>query len=1175
MRSTVALAVGCVLAASLALCPIASAESVLYRVNCGGPELPALDAGPSWSSDTQGAGASPYVNAAATGDNTFSYSAPIQAPHASVPAYVPLGVFDHERWDLTELPEMQWEFPVPNGTYRVNLMFAEAYVGTQSVGARVFDVECENVLRLDDYDIFEHFGGYTPGTETFLATVTDGSLSIEFLHTIFDAPAIRGIEIRTVNVSGALAPSSTNVGFGTIVVGQSSAPRQIVLTNLGSPGDPTITISGATIAGPFTHTLTPQSLAPGQTRAFNVTFSPTSAGPANGSIEIVHDGNDPPLTILLSGQGTSTPIISFGKNVLSGTVLTNPTSLQFGPDGRLYVAQQNGLIRIYGIARSGPGQYAVTSTETITSVQALPNHDDDGTPNPSIDTRLVTGLCVAGTASNPVLFVTSSDPRIHVAGDINLDTNSGVISRLTWNGASWVHLDLVRGLPRSENDHSTNGLTYDAVNNRLYVGEGGNTNMGAPSNNFSFLPEYALAAAILSVDLTAIGESTYDLPTLDDETRAGVEDANDPFGGNDGLNQAKLVPGGPVQVHSPGWRNPFDVVLHSSGRLYAIDNGPNAGWGGPPIGEGPGDGCTNADNDGNSLTLADNLHLIPGAGFYAGHPNPTRASTANTFNASNPQSPVAAGNPVECEYLEPGVPVASGGDGALAVWNFSTNGMVEYRASNFAGQMQGDLLASSFNNTVERIALSAQGDSARLVQSLFSNVGITPLDMTAQSDADTFPGTIWVADFIGNQVIVFEPTDYEGGGFLCDGTDDPQLDEDGDGYDNADEIDNSSNPCSAADVPADFDHDFISDRNDTDDDNDGIPDLTDAFARDSTNGATALPVQYSWDGGDPGFGLFGLGFTGLMVDGVTDYLTMYDPVLITAGGAAGKFTIDAVPAGDALGDLNNQRYAFQFGVAVSGATGPFRVASRLSSPYFSGQAPADSQSQGIVIGDGGDENYLKLVLTGDAGAPALALVHEVAGVPTLDLWPAPGFFAGTGVDLMLDVDPVAATVQPRAGLAGQPSAAIGPPIALTPGSSLHSAVTAAPALAVGVIATSRGGAPFTATWDFFDVTLLSMVGVEPPSRPRTLRLLPAFPNPSATGATLRFDLPVAARVRLALYDVNGTRVRTLEDARRSAGSHSLRWDGRDDRGRPLPAGVYFERLEVDREVRTQRIAVIR
>lgn len=1169
------LAAGSALTCFLSTAAIAWADTVVYRVNCGGPAAAALDAGPPWSGDSGGPGTSPWVNAGAAGDYVFGSSAPIQAPHPSVPSYVPAAVFADERWDPGSAPEMQWEFPVANGTYRVNLMFAEGYSGTQSPGARLMDVACEGGVRLDDYDVYAHFGGYTPGMETFLVTVVDGSLSLEFRHTPFDDPAIRGIEILAATQSGVLAPSSTNLGFGTVLLGQASAPQSVILTNLGAPGDPSISITGATANGPFTHTLTPQVLGPGQARTFNVTFAPVATGSATGSIEVSHSGTNTPLVIGLAGQGSATAAIGFGKSGLAGASLANPTTLQFGPDGRLYVGQRDGLIRIYGVTRNGANDYAVTSSETITSVQALPNHNDDGSPNPAIGTRLVTGLLVTGTAAQPVIHVTSSDPRMAVAGDIGLDTNSGVLTRLSWNGSSWAHVDLVRGLPRCENDHATNGLALDPATNTLFIAQGGNTNMGAPSNNFSFLPEYALSGAILAVDLDAIGNTTYDLPTLDDEDRPGAADFNDPFGGNDGRNQAMLVPGGPVQVHSPGWRNPYDVVWASTGRLYAIDNGPNAGWGGPPVGEGPGAGCSNADNDANSASLADNLHYIAAAGFYAGHPNPTRASTANTFNASNPQSPVPSGNAVECDYLPPGVPVASGGDGALATWNFSTNGTTEYRASNFAGQMQGDLLAASYNNAIERVALNAAGDSARLVQTLFSNVAIVPLDVTAQGDTDTFPGTIWTADYVNGAVIVYEPADYEGGGWECAGANDANLDDDGDGYDNADEIANGSSPCSAADLPPDFDHDFTSDRLDPDDDDDGTPDLADAFARDAANGATPLPVQYSWDGGDPGTGFFGLGFTGLMLDGVTDYLDQFDPVLITAGGAAGKFTVDAVPPGDALGALGTQAYAFQFGVATTSATGPFRIRSRVSSPYFGGGAPVDSQSLGIFMGDGADDDYLKLVLTGDAGAPALEVVHEVAGVPTAVRVAAPGFLDAIGVDLALDVDPVAATVQPMAGTFGNPLAPAGPPVALVPGSALHAAVTGPAPLAVGVIATSRGASPFVATWDYFDVLPNGLVGVAPQAGPAALRLRAPQPNPVTTGATLRFDLPARARVKLALYDVTGARSRTLLDAERGAGAHDVRWDGRDDDGRALPAGIYFLRLAAGSEVRTRRVAVVK
>ena len=135
-------------------------------------------------------------------------------------------------------------------------------------------------------------------------------------------------------------------------------------------------------------------------------------------------------------------------------VLQNPTSLQFGPDGRLYVAEQNGSINALTIALQD-GEYVATAHEELLLpggdgiVKSIQNHNDDGTDNNSETNRQVTGLVVAGTAENPVLYLSSSDPRIGKNGETNLDTNSGVLTRATWTGTEWETVDLIRGLPRS------------------------------------------------------------------------------------------------------------------------------------------------------------------------------------------------------------------------------------------------------------------------------------------------------------------------------------------------------------------------------------------------------------------------------------------------------------------------------------------------------------------------------------------------------------------------------------------------------------------------------------------------------------------------------------------------------------------------------------------------------
>ena len=266
----------------------------------------------------------------------------------------------------------------------------------------------------------------------------------------------------------------------------------------------------------------------------------------------------------LSGALLANAQYNFSSSALqlNGATLSNPTSIQFGPDKRLYVSEQGGLIKVFTIVRNAPNTYTVTATETISLINQLPNHNDDGSLNTAVTTRQITGILVKGTASAPVMYVSSSDSRIGgPSGETNLDTNSGIVSVLTWNGTAWVKVDLVRGLPRSEENHSVNGMQLDEQTNTLYLAVGGHTNAGSPSTNFDYTCEYALSAAILSINLTAINAMAtkgtgntaykYDLPTVDDPTRTNNPDGtdvNDPFGGNDGLNQAKIVAGGPVQI---------------------------------------------------------------------------------------------------------------------------------------------------------------------------------------------------------------------------------------------------------------------------------------------------------------------------------------------------------------------------------------------------------------------------------------------------------------------------------------------------------------------------------------------------------------------------------------------------------------------------------------------------
>ena len=187
----------------------------LYRINAGGSPLASIDSGPvNWSGDTSSSPSS-YVNSSQT-NNTYSYSVsnPITAG-PSVPSSVPLALFQTERFDTSwSSPEMQWNFPVSNGSYEVRLYFAENYSGAGSPGKRVFDVVIEDILTLDNYDVVADAGAMFVGVmQSFEVEVTDELLTIDLLHVI-ENPAIKGIEIIDLTLQAAAASSPQLVEQG-------------------------------------------------------------------------------------------------------------------------------------------------------------------------------------------------------------------------------------------------------------------------------------------------------------------------------------------------------------------------------------------------------------------------------------------------------------------------------------------------------------------------------------------------------------------------------------------------------------------------------------------------------------------------------------------------------------------------------------------------------------------------------------------------------------------------------------------------------------------------------------------------------------------------------------------------------------------------------------------------
>jgi len=104
---------------------------------------------------------------------------------------------------------------------------------------------------------------------------------------------------------------------------------------------------------------------------------------------------------------------------------------------------------------------------------------------------------------------------------------------------------------------------------------------------------------------------------------------------------------------------------------------------------------------------------------------------------------------------------------------------------------------------------------------------------------------------------------------------------------------------------------------------------------------------------------------------------------------------------------------------------------------------------------------------------------------------------------------------------------------------------------------------------------LGGVSVEDGAAPGELEFAAAWPNPSGASVALRFALPRAAHARLVVFDLAGRRARTLWDGPLEAGAHDMAWDGRDERGAGVPAGLYWARLEAGGRSLTRRLVRVR
>ena len=637
--------------------------------------------------------------------------------------------------------------------------------------------------------------------------------------------------------------------------------------------------------------------------------------------------------------------------------------------------------------------------------------------------------------------------------------NSGVVTKVTWTGTEWSAVDILRGLPRSEENHSVNGMVLGPDDTKLYLTVGGNTNNGAPSQFFAYTGEYALSGTVLEIDLEDLeshpiltdpsgGQNNtsrqyiYDLPTLDDPTvsnvtdgvgedASGMDEAN-PWGGNDGFNMAILPADAPLKIFADGLRNQYDIVLTESGKFYTVDNGSNNNIGGNPLDAngnptelaGAGE-ATNTPHNGGSGD-PEPLFLLSDGGYY-GHPSPARSNQSLAWTVynddGNPDTSLSPHTVSHLSNLVPdGVNIADGfiidpskftgntarlsesgirvnhnspQSNALVNLGSSSNGLVEYTSNAFDGALQGSLLVTQFNGNVTLLNLSDDGTSIEPL--------IDPTEGNSVADDDGIFPLI-----TGQSQPLDVTTGPQGTIWVAEF-----------GPDNI----NVFTPSQSVE-PEDLDFD-----------EDGIINVNDPFIRDETNGGSAVlsPGQtllWDFDANQddnlPGPNGYGGGLTGVAIDNSTDFEEFFqepstlpeqiiklDNVKFTTAAGGGTTVIESVSNGDPYQTLNNGEYLFHTGMTVAPTVETFNIKWSVFNPAdaFTGSF----QQIGGYIGTGDQSDYLKIVAIEGLNGEIQVLLEDNDVVQSQSLIQADGLFdvpAGLQIFFDLEIDPSDATATP-------------------------------------------------------------------------------------------------------------------------------------------------------------------
>ncbi len=88
-------------------------------------------------------------------------------------------------------------------------------------------------------------------------------------------------------------------------------------------------------------------------------------------------------------------------------------------------------------------------------------------------------------------------------------------------------------------------------------------------------------------------------------------------------------------------------------------------------------------------------------------------------------------------------------------------------------------------------------------------------------------------------------------------------------------------------------------------------------------------------------------------------------------------------------------------------------------------------------------------------------------------------------------------------------------------------------------------------------------------------LFPNYPNPFNASTHIDYYLPRGGVARIAIFDIQGRRIKTLVNASKPSGQHSTTWNGYTDSSRQVGSGVYLYQLQCNGQTRNRKLILLK